>query len=710
MDSHRDSRFCNVARLSAVWLAAFALCVAEDAHGQSLRARMLVAEDARVSADASIEPLLDGLRSADPALAAQAARALGRFEQPRFIPRILPLLDAASPAVRREAANALAQSLAGVTREGPERAEVGDVLRALRTRLRAEVDPATRGTIAESLGRLPFTSASSVSEAETTLRDLLPLRRDAPLTVIGAARGLAVLLRFSQALKPSVPPDPLTRERLRATAALGADSSDPALVPVRRSAWSAVLAAAAGDAATVEKGLADPDAQVRRAALVALGTLPVPDAERRRWLDRALRDPSFNVRYEAVRVFSRTLQARDCAPILAAAGDANAHVRLAAIDALATGCPAGPSPGTRLEALADTLPPPQASSGSRPVAWHDAAHALVSLAQVSRAAATRRLPRFSSYSAWQVRMYAARAAAFLGDAPHLERLAADANDNVREAAVTGLRQVSGHAADDVFIAALARPDYQLVLSAAQALEGSPNRARAVPVLLAAFLRQSAERRDTSRDSRMALLVRLRELGSAAEAATLRPCLADQDAVIAVECASIVQMWTGTRPAVTPPPRPRDTAPGALPTRLRVTMRDGGAFVIRLFGDDAPFTVARFAALARRGYYNGLTIHRAVANFVLQGGSPGANEYAGDGLFMRDELGLRSNTRGTVGTSTRGRDTGDAQLFVNLLDNPRLDRDYTVFAEVTSGMDVVDAVLEGDVIDRVEILAAPAAAR
>jgi cyclophilin family peptidyl-prolyl cis-trans isomerase len=70
--------------------------------------------------------------------------------------------------------------------------------------------------------------------------------------------------------------------------------------------------------------------------------------------------------------------------------------------------------------------------------------------------------------------------------------------------------------------------------------------------------------------------------------------------------------------------------------------------------------------------------------------------------MRDELGLRSHTRGTVGLSTRGRDTGDAQFFVNLLDNPRLDHDYTSFGEITSGMDVVDAVLEGDVIERIEL--------
>jgi cyclophilin family peptidyl-prolyl cis-trans isomerase len=130
---------------------------------------------------------------------------------------------------------------------------------------------------------------------------------------------------------------------------------------------------------------------------------------------------------------------------------------------------------------------------------------------------------------------------------------------------------------------------------------------------------------------------------------------------------------------------------------------GGSFEMRLFVDDAPASINRFVTLARAGYYNGLTVHRVEANFVIQGGSPGANEYVGADRFMRDELGLRSHERGTVGISTRGRDTGDAQIFVNLIDNWRLDHEYTVLAEVVRGMDVVDAVLEGDVIARVEII-------
>lgn len=107
-------------------------------------------------------------------------------------------------------------------------------------------------------------------------------------------------------------------------------------------------------------------------------------------------------------------------------------------------------------------------------------------------------------------------------------------------------------------------------------------------------------------------------------------------------------------------------------------------------------------MAREGTLDGLTFHRVVPNFVIQGGSPRANEYAGHGAYTRDEVGLRPQWRGTVGVSTRGRDTGDGQIYVNLADNVRLDHDYTLLGEVVSGMDVVDAVLEGDVIARVEV--------
>jgi peptidyl-prolyl cis-trans isomerase B (cyclophilin B) len=137
-------------------------------------------------------------------------------------------------------------------------------------------------------------------------------------------------------------------------------------------------------------------------------------------------------------------------------------------------------------------------------------------------------------------------------------------------------------------------------------------------------------------------------------------------------------------------------------RARVTIRDVGIFELVLFAHEAPATVLRFVRLAESGYYNGLTFHRVVPNFVIQGGSPGANEYIGDAMFMRDEVGRWPHVRGAVGISTRGRDTGDAQIFVDLVDNPRLNHNYTVFAQILTGVEVIDQILEGDVIERIEI--------
>ena len=677
-------------------LVLLTVLVAPAARAQTLRERIVDAEDARVATAAAIAPILEGLRSDDPATAALAARALGRFELPAFVHHLLPLLGHDRADVRREAANALGQSLVRIPRAGDAASppEPALVTRALLDRLAKDDDPSARGTIAETLGRLPLQSEQAAREVEAALRGLLQALHPDVLT--GAIKGAEAWVRFNQA---RYPPGTETLERLRAVATLDLPRLEPAYAFIRRVAWLAVNAARAGDIPLIREGYSDPDAQVRRLALVALINAIASDDERRAVLGPALMDRSFHVRYEAVRIYSRLLQARDCAPIVAALADANPHVRLAAIDALATPCPPAAGAAAALAKLAEQLPP--AAAGDR-IAWHQPAHALVSLAAVDHAAAASQLAAFAQHRIWQVRARAARAAAVLRDAATLERLARDENDNVRYEAIVALRQVAGHAADAVFIDALTRPDYQLILAAAQALEGAADPIAAIPALLRAFARVTLERRETSRDPRVAILVRLRELGSAEYAATLRPCLADFDPVVAAECAATLQAWTGAAQTPQPVPLSAESVDDRLPNRARIVMSAGGTFEVTLFTGEAPATISRFAQLAGRGYYNGLTFHRVAPNFVIQGGSPGANEYAGDGPFMRDELGLRSLTRGTIGLSTRGRDTGDAQFFVNLLDNPRLDHDYTVFGAVTSGMDVVDAVLEGDVIERVEL--------
>jgi cyclophilin family peptidyl-prolyl cis-trans isomerase len=157
--------------------------------------------------------------------------------------------------------------------------------------------------------------------------------------------------------------------------------------------------------------------------------------------------------------------------------------------------------------------------------------------------------------------------------------------------------------------------------------------------------------------------------------------------------------------IAPAPLPRPALPlsGEGGQLLRMELKSGKSFRIRLRPDVAPLNVARFTRLALSGYYNGLTIHRVVPNFIVQGGSPGANEYVGDGPYVRDEIGLLRHSAGSIGMSTRGRDTGDGQFFINLVDNPRLDFEYTVFGQVTTNVEELSEILEGDEISSITVV-------
>ncbi len=297
------------------------------------------------------------------------------------------------------------------------------------------------------------------------------------------------------------------------------------------------------------------------------------------------------------------------------------------------------------------------------------------------------------------------------DGVTLLRLAADPNDNIRASAIAALSRGGQHKYDSVYIAALGAHGYQVVLAAATALKGSTNGADA-PALFHALDRLTAERRENSRDERLAILARLSEVGLSElnPVERLRANLSDYDSTVALKAAELASRWSGRTVAATPYPLPIRAEPLAQIFRtrgmqLKITMAPasgGGMILINLFTTEAPATIARITRLARAHYYDGLSFHRYVPNFVIQGGSPGANEQVGDAQFMRDELGGHSHLRGTVGISTRGHDTGDAQFFVNLVDNKRLDHDYTVFGEVVSGMDVVDKIRAGDVMARVEV--------
>ena len=430
------------------------------------------------------------------------------------------------------------------------------------------------------------------------------------------------------------------------------DSTDTALVDGARSADARIRALA--------RRARDRITDAKFAARDSLPALPAPTT----WPE-----PAWRLRFRALTARS------DCGALRIALADSAWPVRLRATDLLSPSCSADDSIAVTLRNWIDALPANAGRRAAGGVSWHAAAHAAVALARMRPGDARSRLSKLARHRQWQVRMYAARAAAVLADTLRLRTLARDADDNVKEAAVEALSKLTGHADDDVYLAVLGAQGAQAVRAAAIALKGSP-RADVRAAASTAFTRWTARGNASARDARVALL----------EAAG-RP--ATDDAALPVRAKLLPQTVA--------------LALGA-DVRLRVTMAPssgGGSFVVRLRGDVAPLMASRILALARARYYDGLSWHRVEPDFVIQGGSPGSNEYVGLPVFMRDELGTVPHLRGTVGMSTRGHDTGDAQWFVNLKDNLRLGRDYTVFGEVIEGIDVVDGILEGDVMAAIE---------
>jgi cyclophilin family peptidyl-prolyl cis-trans isomerase len=508
--------------------------------------------------------------------------------------------------------------------------------------LEQERDANLRAALYEAMGRL-----DEASEAV-----LLPGLGENETVRLGAMKGIENFLRTRER-RPS-------EQAVLAIRAAVLRSTVPAL---RELGLAALNRAEDRDRDTLEACLRDPDPEVRRLAILGL----------KEWRN----DASPIVRYEALKV------AGDCRRAEQSLSDPSPHVSLLAVDLLARGC----------------TPDPLEKILNEPSGWRRQAHALVALSTLSPERARPHLSRFAAHSVWQARVYAARAAKALDARDELKSLRADAHPNVvAEALVTR---------EDA-LEALSSRDYGLLMTALPMLKGREDGARAVPVLLEALARVSAERKRTSRDPRKLLLERLRELGDETTARRLEYLLRDFDPAIAALAAEVISGKTGRRvePETTgfaPDPMPRRDFFLALHgARAKFRMKEAGRFVVALLPEVAPLTVARFVKLSESGYYDGLTFHRIVPNFVIQGGSPGANEYVGTPGYIRDEVSLLSHERGTLGISTRGRDTGDSQIFVNLVDNYRLDHNYTVFARVVEGMDAVDAIQEGDTIESIEI--------
>ena len=133
----------------------------------------------------------------------------------------------------------------------------------------------------------------------------------------------------------------------------------------------------------------------------------------------------------------------------------------------------------------------------------------------------------------------------------------------------------------------------------------------------------------------------------------------------------------------------------------------GVMKIKFFEEDTPNTVKNFTDLAKKGYYDGLTFHRVLPDFVIQGGCPKGDGSGGPGYKIDCELDgdNQHHDRGVLSMAHAGLNTGGSQFFIchSRTNTAHLDREHAVFAKVTEGLEVIDEIMEGDVIEKIVIV-------
>jgi HEAT repeat protein/cyclophilin family peptidyl-prolyl cis-trans isomerase len=293
--------------------------------------------------------------------------------------------------------------------------------------------------------------------------------------------------------------------------------------------------------------------------------------------------------------------------------------------------------------------------------------------------------------------------------PRLHAMVGDQDQRVVPAVLGALVKLRAPDAMPILLERL-KADDPVVRAAAAAGLGELKQPEAVPALTAAY---QFGQRDTTYIARAAALGALAKFGQPS-APAIRAGLADRDWAVRMRAAALLkELDPASAATVDAEIRPApttvtgDTYSASRLTNPDVSLQiyidtDRGSIQVELAMLDAPLTVDNFVTLARKGYFNGLSIHRVVPNFVIQDGDPRGDGEGGPGYTIRDELNERSYVRGAVGMALDWRDTGGSQFFITHSPQPHLDAKYTIFGRVIGGMDVVDAIQQWDVIRRIRV--------
>ncbi|HTQ79926.1 MAG TPA: peptidylprolyl isomerase, partial [Thermoanaerobaculia bacterium] len=453
--------------------------------------------------------------------------------------------------------------------------------------------------------------------------------------------------------------------------------------------------------------LADADPQIRDWAARGLSEVGEPQdlALLRPLLDDAFPGPLI----QALRAAGKLLEGRKAEPpVPAAPGPEEWTPRLAQLIA-------DPRPGVRvtaLEAAGSWSPTDRLVAPLKDRAEHGSPRergtAVVALAKAGYPAAADLVAAAASASEPDVRAHAAAAAAFLGRTDLLAQLARDSTPLVREAVLTArLATADWQTAADLQRAALSDADAGVRATALDALSRRP-------VLPLEVLRPALADtlHDTTIESGLSAIQALvaRAKSEPQERGAIVEILekASTDLGYVMRRAASSGLAELGRPVVALKPEEADKPASAYREIVQRTSRprrveiqtSRGVLRLRLDCPEAPLTCLNFLNLAGQGFYNGLSFHRVVPDFVVQGGDPRGDGFGGPAYTIRDEINRLRYQRGRVGMALAGPDTGGSQFFITLSPQPYLDGGYTVFGEVESGLDVLDLLEAGDRMEKV----------
>ncbi len=445
----------------------------------------------------------------------------------------------------------------------------------------------------------------------------------------------------------------------------------------------------------LEEMAADANAEVRKYAARMSAVAPA-DSDVTELLTGLLLDENDAVAINAVRSAAARWTDDLLQPYLNAFLERKAHVRLEAVRMSSSIANPGLTEPLReiLEGEEDAL----------------AAAALTSLIARGELDPTAELERFLTDERWVVRIAAAELihTTFGGKPWELLEIALnDESAGVRSAAVSSIVQTEGYGGRETLEKLLASDDPTIMATAARAYaqEVGPEAGER----LAQLYLDIKDRPDA--EAKAELLNVLAALGSNEKAlAALSEALGDPDRSTRLLAARLLKGIDGEDRCSKVGPQELDLTEEDYLEKIREMREVTGAVIKTSKGDvtfeflnDATLTAHSFISLARKGFYDGIAIHRVVPDFVVQAGCPRGDGTGGPGYSIRCEINEHRYVRGAVGMALAGKDTGGSQWFITLSPQPHLNGGYTIFASVKSGMEIADTLMIGDKILSIELL-------